>query len=386
MHLTVINRMRWAHLFFGMMFFYGIEQVFLNEFIGGDSVRGFATVMFTLGVLVFDIPTGILADRIGRKKALLIGCAVLIASLAILGLSRSLTAYLLGAVLYGLFIALWNGAAQALLYDHLAETDQQTRYAKEQGVVYAIFLVGAGIANVTSGFIAEGFGLSAAYFLSIIPAIFAGGILLGIYEPPIERREEAVWYKHLHDIFKEVRRHRIIVLYSLRFIVAEVIFLTIGEFGQIYMLTFGISTVTLGIFWAIDAAFAAGGRYLAHYIQKRVGLFMTIYGLVLAAFALTTQSYGIGLFWLLYGLNEALQNIAETEVQHAASTRVRATTLSIVSFIGNALAIPIVLAYTWYYSRHGIFAANRWIIASMVLLLVVTLAAERRKITTWFRL
>jgi MFS family permease len=53
-----------------MMFFFGIEQLFLNTIIGGASSRGYVVIVYVASVLVFDIPTGMLADKYGRKKKL----------------------------------------------------------------------------------------------------------------------------------------------------------------------------------------------------------------------------------------------------------------------------------------------------------------------------
>ncbi|MEO7364492.1 MAG: MFS transporter [Candidatus Saccharimonadales bacterium] len=367
----VLLRLRIAHLFFGMMFFYGIEQVFLDKYIGPGSARGYVTVLYILGLLVFDIPTGILADRVGRKKTLLIGCAVLVISLLILGLSRTLPAYLLGAGLYGLFIALWNGAAQALLYDWLASEGDTKSYSRLQGSVYALFLAGAALANFSSGFMAEAFGLASPYFISVVPALLAAVALWGIYEPPLEARDEPVWYHHLRLVTAGMLNNRQVMISAIRLMIAEVMVLSIGEFGQIYILSFGISTVMLGILWAVNAIVAAGGRSQAHRLQTRPTMFIAIYCLVMAAFIAAEAHYGIALFIVAYGLNEALANIAETEIQHATKSKVRATTLSVVGFAGNVLAIPIILGYTFIYTKYGIITANRWVGLSFIVVLLL---------------
>lgn len=376
-----LTRLRIAHLLFGMMFFYGIEQIFLNKIIGNDAARGYTTVVFVASLLVFDIPTGIIADRIGRRKSMLAACVVEIVSLVVLGMSTSLTFYLAGTVLFGLYVALINGASQALLYDWLASRNKTKLYAKYQGSIYALFLIGAGLANILSGYIVKFWGLRSPYFLSVIPGgILAFIIIYGIHEPAIKKPASAGWYSHLGEVIGEIRNHRGILVFSLRLITAIIMFTTIGEFGQIYMLSFGITTVALGIFWAINAGFAAGGRYLAHYAQDYPRLFIAVYCLVLASFTLTQRMYGIGIFWLIYGLTEAFANISETEIQHATSSHIRATTFSVISFVGNAIAIPIILFYTSYYVKHGIFAANKLIIYLVVAVLLATLLINDKKL------
>ncbi len=369
-------RLRIAWLLFGMMFFYGIEQLFLNNVLKNPSARAYLTVTYTAALVVFDIPTGILADRISRKLCLLLASMFQIIALIVLGSSNTLSVYLVGSVIFGAYICLINGSAQAVLYDWLAQTSETKRYAKEQGRNYAAFLLGAGIANFASGFIANATSLRSTYFISIIPAALAFLLIIGLAEPPIAKRQGSLWYKHLGEVIHETTRHKRVMVFSIQLIAAGVALYTIGEFGQIYMLAFGISTVALGIFWSIDAIFAASGRALAHRFQNYPRLLIIIFCVLAFIFAFVQQKIGIGLFWLFYGLNEAIANVAETEIQHATSSNVRATTLSVVSFVGNLVAIPIILLYNNYYLHHGIFSANRLVIFGLIGVMLATLIVK----------
>ena len=365
--------LRAIYLLMGMMFWYGIEQLFLDKYLHNPSARGYLTAVFTASLVLFDVPAGIIADRVGRKVCLVGAAIAQIAGLLVLGSSDSLTTYLIGTVIFGLYLCLFNGAAQALLYDWLASRGETKLYAKQQGTMYALWLTGAGIANLLSGFIAHFWGLRSAYFLSIIPGLVALYALRKLAEPAHESKTESPWYSHVLDAVREIRTHRKIAGFALQFMAATVVLMTIGEFGQIYILSFGVGTIMLGLLWAVDAAFAAGGRALAHRLQLRPRLAISLFCLVLAAFALTQSAIGIGLFWLLYGLNEAVSNIAETEIQDATSSHIRATMLSLINFAGNVLAIPVVLLFTAYYRDHGIMAANRLVIIAVVGILLGTL-------------
>lgn len=363
----------------GMMFFYGIEQLFLNKYIGSTSARGFITIAFTATLVVFDVPGGIVADRIGRKLCLAASCVALMAGLVVLGLSNSLAIYLIGTVLFGLYFCLFNGAAQAYLYDWLASGGNTKSYAKQQGSMYAWWLAGAGAANLCSGFIAHFWGLRSAYFLSIVPGLIALMVLQRLAEPPREQKQASAWYSHVTEVIGEIRIRTSIAAFALQFMAATVVLLTIGEFGQIYILSYGVSAIALGIYWAIVAAFAASGRGLAHKLQARPRLAIVLFCIVLAVFASVHSALGIGLFWVMYGLNEALANIAETEIQDATSTHIRATMLSVVSSAGNTLAIPAVLLFSMYYRHHGIIPANRLVAIFVIAILAITLLVRPTK-------
>ncbi len=353
------------------MFWYGIEQLFLNHIIGNPSGRAYAIIAFTATVLVLDIPGGVFADKIGRKMALIYASCLQIGGLIVLGLSGTLLFYLLGCVLYGIYISLLNGASQALLYDHLAETGQTKQYARQQGRIYALFLVGAAIANLASGFIAHHYNLRAPYLVSLVPAVIALVTLIGIHESPIEKKAANAWYKHAGTVISEIRRHPQILLYSVRFMAAAILLFTLGEFGQIYILSFGVTTIALGVIWALAALTGAAGRILAHRMQSFPRTFITLYCLVLGGFMVIQSWYGIGVFLVFYAFNEALSNIAETEIQHATSSHVRATTLSVVGFVGNLMALPTIALFNRVYAQTGI--VNTYRVGALIAIIALAL-------------
>jgi MFS family permease len=357
-----------------MMFFYGIEQLFLDRYLGNRSARGYATIVFALSLLVFDVPTGIIADKIGRKVCLVAAVVIQALALVVLGVSSSLGVYLLGIALFGLQMGMFNGAAQALLYDWLADNNKTKLYAKHQGAMYARFLIGAGIANIASGLIAHTWGLRTAYFASIIPSLLALVVITRLREPVFEKSSDSIWYAHAGEALRTLRKHPVIIRYTLFSIAASIVLYTIGEFGQVYLLHFDISTITLGILWSVVAVFAAAGRTGAHFMQRRVEILIGAFCVGLVVFNFT-QGYliGIGIFCIMYGLNEALANVAESEVQHNTPSHMRATMLSLVNCAGNLFSIPVVLLFTVYNTHHGILAANRLIVIGVVLLLVVTI-------------
>jgi MFS family permease len=377
--LTIVRRLQIAHLCLGMMFWYGIEQLFLNHVLRDPSARAYVTIAFCVALLAFDIPTGVFADKVGRKAALIACCIVQALAVLTLGLSHSLSAYIIGCVLMGLGISLLNGAAQALLYDTLKEQKLSKSYAKYQGQVYAGYMIGAGIANIASGFIANAFGLRAPYLLSAIPSLLAIVLIAGISEPP-RHRATANWFSHLGEAAHEIATRPKIIIFGLQFIVTELAILTIGEFGQAYLLTFGVGTVALGLLWALVAATAAIGEFTAHRGQSHPKLVILGYCAVLGAFIITHSAIGIVLFLVWYGWNLALQTIAEAEVQDATASHIRATLFSGVSFVANLLSVPLLLLYNNLYITRSIFSANRLIgIISIVVLLLTLVAATRTK-------
>src|SRR6186713_2931297 len=59
-------------------FIWGINTLFLLD-AGLDNTEAFtANAFFTLGQVIFEVPTGVIADTRGRRFSFLLGCATLL--------------------------------------------------------------------------------------------------------------------------------------------------------------------------------------------------------------------------------------------------------------------------------------------------------------------
>jgi MFS family permease len=87
------------------------------------------------------VPSGALADRIGRRTALVHGALLQAVGYACWTVLPGLPGFAAGFVLWGLGGALGSEAQEALLHDGLAAVDAQEHYARVQGWVGAAGLV-----------------------------------------------------------------------------------------------------------------------------------------------------------------------------------------------------------------------------------------------------
>jgi len=164
-------------------FWYGIEKLFMGS-IGIDAIGiGVATSVFLAFNLIFDIPAGILADKWSRKGVLAISALGLAICSVLLGLSHGLLLYTAGEVFYGVYIVCASGTYSAIIYDSLHEEGRASQYSKIAGRAYALFLAGAGVANIASGFIAHQYGYTAAFFITVISCTLNLLLILSIREP-----------------------------------------------------------------------------------------------------------------------------------------------------------------------------------------------------------
>ena len=107
-------------------FIWGINTLFLLD-AGLSNLEAFAAnAFFTAGMLIFEIPTGVVADTVGRRASYLIGTVTLAATTALYWLlwvwESPFWAWAIVSVLLGLGFTFFSGAVDAWLVDALTAT------------------------------------------------------------------------------------------------------------------------------------------------------------------------------------------------------------------------------------------------------------------------
>lgn len=105
---------------------WGVNTLFLLD--AGLSLTGsfVANAAFSAGMVVFEVPTGVVADGFGRRRSFLLGTATLLLATALYLLlwwvSAGLVWWVLVSIVLGLGFTFFSGATDAWLVDALAAT------------------------------------------------------------------------------------------------------------------------------------------------------------------------------------------------------------------------------------------------------------------------
>jgi MFS family permease len=157
---------------------WGINTIFLLD-AGLTNFEAFAAnACFTAGMVLFEIPTGIVADRWGRRVSFLCGTLTVAATTGLYVLLWQLRSgfvwWAIISALLGLGFTFFSGATEAWLVDALAATrfDGQLEgvFARGQVVIGAMTLSG----SVAGGFLAQLTNLG-------VPYLARTAILLGMF-------------------------------------------------------------------------------------------------------------------------------------------------------------------------------------------------------------
>lgn len=375
-------------------FIWGINTLFLLD-AGLTNTEAFAAnAFFTVGQVIFEVPTGVIADTWGRRASYLLGTLTLAVSTLLYLLAWQNHApfwmWAVTSILLGLGFTFFSGATEAWLVDAL-------KFAGFSGVLESVFarsqIVG-GVAmlvgSVAGGLIAQATGLGVPY---ILRAVFLGMTFVVAFLfmkdwgfTPQRGKNPAQDMKRIFTTSIDYGLRNP----SLRWVMLEAPFTAgVGIYAfyamQPYLLqlygdnqAYGVAGLAAAI---VAGAQIAGGfavPYIRRLFKRRISvLLMTVLvsSIFLAAIGLTA-SFPLAIIFLVVW---ALMFAAQTPVRQAymnalIPSQQRATVLSFDSLMGSSGGVviqPVLgqVADAWGYPASYIASAGFQLIAAPFLLL-----------------
>jgi DHA1 family solute carrier family 18 vesicular amine transporter 1/2 len=150
---------------------YAKHDLGANEFLVGAVIAGFA-----IGRLIFDVPAGFLADRLGLNRTMILGLGILIGASTLAGFASNYLVLLFARLLEGIASSIYVSAAIAFV---LLSSDAAKR-GTNIGSYQSILMLGPIIGPVIGAPIAGFFGYNAPYF-AFAALIFMAAVIMSIF-------------------------------------------------------------------------------------------------------------------------------------------------------------------------------------------------------------
>ena len=318
-----------------------VAEPIRREWALGDAAIGVLGTAFTLLYAVVGIPFGRLADRGRRKRLLAAGVLAWSLLTALQGLARSFTQLFALRLLVGVGEATCAPAATSLIGD-LAPPEKRSR-------ALAVFMLGLplglGLSYAVSGWVAQGWGWRAAFFVAGPPGVLCAALALALPEPerraPAPRSGEIVAspYRRLLAIptlwwiIASGALHNF-NMYALGTFVSPYLIrahgLDLGRAGLVAMLAYGLSGIP-GMLLGGLAGDALRRRGPAHRVRLGAGLFLCAAPLIFAA--LMQPAGRVLAFALLLGLAcaamAAYYSIVYAALQDVVPASLRGTAMAV---------------------------------------------------------
>jgi len=141
--------------------------------------------IYSLVIAIIEIPSGYLADVMGRKKAIVLGTLFGLLGMIAYSLSYGFSGFLLAALCLGVGQSFISGSDTALMYDSLVKLKRQNEFIKLEGRIVSAGNIAEASAFVIGGLLAE-IRLRTPFYVQVLIALIGFLTALLLVEPKME--------------------------------------------------------------------------------------------------------------------------------------------------------------------------------------------------------
>jgi MFS family permease len=314
-------------------------------------------VFWIISIMIFEIPSGVLADRWDRRKMLIL--SPLMKSMCFLlwyFAEGNFYIYALGFVFWGASIAFTSGTKEAFLYDYLINIKKRHLYEKILSREYSLIHIALLPANIIGGVIAH-YNMDLTLILSsavlIIPAVCA--YLMNNRKPKKKLKE----ISHIKSAFKEILNNKTVLFLAVNYLFFFEILGTLEEYNKNYFHYIDLPIFWYGIVFCFMDIFNSLGSYIAVYFKnKNYAWFLLpfISGVSVLLIGIFPSYYSLGLLVLAYFCVSPLKVLARARLQHSIEDDSRSTITSMSNFVVGILALMINLLFGFLSTKFNIQA------------------------------
>ena len=326
--------------FVDFKFFAPILILYFVEVTGSFALGMSIFSVIFLSQALFEIPTGIFSDLVGRKWTFILGMIASILAVVFYGIGQSFLILVIGGILEGLSRSFFSGTDHAILHDSLKEKGLESEFGKYQGKVSSTNQIGLGISAVLGGLIAYFWSLNLTIWISLIPQLIALAICLKFTEPKVFTRGESNIFNHLKESltqFKNNRKLRYLTLSDVfRFALGESAFLFRPAFYAGLWPVWAIGLAGAGSFFGASIGFYYAGPLIKKFKEFKVLVGEVLINRVINYVSLLFPTVASPALMTLTSINFGTAFIAlKSLMQKEFTDQQRATMGSLSSFMGN---------------------------------------------------
>ena len=281
--------------FIGSIQFYGpIFALFFQSFsLSQTQILSFLSI-YAISTILFEIPTGIFSDYIGRKKTLLISSILLSLCFFIFAFGNNYWYFAVAYLIMGLSGAFSSGTDQSFLYDTLLNLKKENKFKKILGKSAFIENL-AVIISMALGGLLFSINHKFPYLLTAIIASLNIFIVLFFKEPPRIKSNKSL-LKHTLLSFKIFHKNKKLLMLSL-FSVITISAVVISFFLiQQYYKFIGIPIALIGLVIVGSKIIESLSSKYAYVIEKKLKFKISI--ILIALFIVL--GYGLMSFYSFY--------------------------------------------------------------------------------------
>lgn len=331
----------------------------------------YTEIIYAATIVLLEIPTGMLADRWGRRRMIVLAAALASLEFLILVFANAFWHFALVVFLAGVARAASSGAENALLYDSLAAAGEASTFEKRLGRLNAVDIAAIMLAALSGSWMAGRYGFEFNYWVSLASTVAALGFAWRLREPPAAAADEAAppLREYVTASLRLFRSDRGIFLVTLSGMATGAAIGLVDEFWQLHLDRLQVPVAAFGLFSAAMFLSRLPGHMLSAWLRSRLGYraLLTIamtgiaVGLAVAAFA--RGPAGLAAVLLLSVLAGLVEPLAAGYLHPRIGTAMRATMDSFQSLALNALSVAAGLGFGFASAKGDVFGGYGFLAA-----------------------
>jgi MFS family permease len=259
-----------AYFFLQMQFWFPIWVLFLLERDISLSEIVIADMVFWASVIIFEVPAGMIGDRLGRKKTYFIGALLGAMSYALMIYIIDFYWLIICWICWSIYIAIVSGTDTAYIYELLKEENQSHQSTYVFGYFASITSLAFIITHFSAGFF-YGVDPILPIFLNVIVSLFAALIILTLPTP----KKGTYTTPSFNDIFNAMKEQFFsndIVKYVVMLMAVIMMYhWTVTLIFQPFLIELGFEVEFFGFVYLIFTVLGILGGFLAGPLEKRFG-------------------------------------------------------------------------------------------------------------------
>jgi len=307
--------------------------------------------LFSVMAIFLEIPSGYIADKVGRKKSLITATLAFIIGISLMSIGRSFGGFLVAEVFFAIAFAFNSGADSAFIYDTLKDLKRETEYKKIWGQSLFYGMSTMAIFNLAGGYIAS-FDTRYTFYFALASIIIMLPFGLSLTEP---KRHKTIYKKgYMHELLSIINKH-ILKKKKLKWImlyagITFVFFHSSMWFLQPYFKMINIPLEHFGIIFGVATLFGAIVAKYTHRIEEVLGqkkLLASLTILPAIAYLLMGQfvsAWSIILILIFTFCSSIYRVVIPDYINKLTKSEIRATVLSARSLVARifyASLLPI---------------------------------------------
>jgi len=358
--------------------YYIVLVLYFAHILHSYALAGSLLAMLPISQAFFEVPTGIISDKIGRVFSIKLSVALEITALLIYTLLPYYWMLALGSVILGSTFALTSGNNDALIYDSARNAGKHASFHSYYSKINIALEVSGFVAAILAGFLAaRSFAL--VMWVSIVPQLAGYVLAAQLAEPERVSKVTENIFTHFKDIIRTYKENVRLRALSLASILGGGVGSAKWNMQPAYYSQF-VPLSLVGVFVSCNYLWSTIGFYTSDWFMKRfkpINILLTseVYSRAMSFLALGLSTIAAPITMALSAITYGPQDVAMQHLLHEDFTDAQRATMASLNSLLTSIVYGLFLIITGFVAdKYGLISA---LVLCNVLLLPVIFIYRR---------